>query len=306
MSAHRLSLLLAAAAAALLLSACSSTNKGGYYDRDGPPEDSGVLSTESATPRVEKFRPASLRPYTVMGKRYVPITTDSAIEQVGIGSWYGKQFHGNKTAIGEIYNMHAMTAAHPTMPLPSYARVTNLENGRSVIVRVNDRGPYLFNRIIDLSYAAASALGYANKGTAKVRVVRLTNAQIASGSWRGSGSTGIAETETASASQSSGTEYVTPASPVVVTAGADTALSQPASGWSVQIGFFSSETNARAYGAHAEAVLASESQPKSARIVRDNGGYRVLIGQGMSLEGARDSALSLRDVLGVGAFAVAK
>ena len=106
------------------------------------------------------------------------------MDQTGIASWYGKQFHGNKTAIGETYNMHAMSAAHPTMPLPSYARITNLENGRSVIVRVNDRGPFLYNRVMDLSYAAATALDYANKGTARVRVERLTNQEIAAGTWQ--------------------------------------------------------------------------------------------------------------------------
>lgn len=154
----------------LLLSACSTGSK--YYQHDGPPSSSTELDTTNATPRVEHFYPASLRPYTVMGQRYVPVTSDIKMNQTGIASWYGKQFHGNKTAIGETYNMHAMSAAHPTMPLPSYARVTNLENGRSVVVRVNDRGPFLYNRVMDLSYAAATALDYANKGTARVKVER--------------------------------------------------------------------------------------------------------------------------------------
>ena len=130
--------LAAATAAAFLLSACSTGSK--YYQHDGPPSSSAELDTSSATPRVEHFYPASLRPYTVMGQRYVPVTSDVKMDQTGIASWYGKQFHGNKTAIGETYNMHTMSAAHPTMPLPSYARITNLENGRSVIVRVNDLG----------------------------------------------------------------------------------------------------------------------------------------------------------------------
>ena len=166
----------------LLLSACSTGSK--YYQHDGPPSSSTELDTTNATPRVEHFYPASLRPYTVMGQRYVPVTSDVKMNQTGIASWYGKQFHGNKTAIGEKYNMHAMSAAHPTMPLPSYARVTNLENGRSVVVRVNDRGPFLYNRVMDLSYAAATALDYANKGTARVKVERLTNQEIAAGTWK--------------------------------------------------------------------------------------------------------------------------
>ena len=119
-----------------------------------------------------------------MGRATCPSRATSRWTGTGIASWYGKQFHGNKTAIGETYNMHAMSAAHPTMPLPSYARITNLENGRSVIVRVNDRGPFLYNRVMDLSYAAATALDYANKGTARVRVERLTNQEIAAGTWQ--------------------------------------------------------------------------------------------------------------------------
>ena len=112
------------------------------------------------------------------------MTGDKPLTQVGYGSWYGKQFHGKKTSTGEIYNMYEMSAAHTTMELPSYARVTNLENGKSVIVRVNDRGPFLHSRVIDLSYAAATKLGYAGKGTARVRVERITRAQIASGKWK--------------------------------------------------------------------------------------------------------------------------
>lgn len=283
----RLLSVLLTANVALLLCACSSTN--GYYQNDGPPLTGTLLNAESATPKVEKFVSASLRPYMVMGKRYVPVTTDSAMNQIGIGSWYGKQFHGNKTAIGETYNMHAMTAAHPTMPLPSYARVTNLENGRSVIVRVNDRGPFLYNRIIDLSYAAASSLGYANKGTAKVQVTRLTNLEIASGSWK--------------SHSSRPTTVTSPAQPVVVTPGADTRFSSPSSGWGVQIGFFTDETNARSYAAHAEAVLSS-SGSEDVRIVRDNGGYRIIVGSSRSQASARAAADSLRMRLGTGAFPI--
>ena len=283
----RLLSVLLTANVALLLCACSSTN--GYYQNDGPPLTGTLLNAESATPKVEKFVSAPSRPYTVMRKRYVPVTTDSAMNQIGIGSWYGKQFHGNKTAIGETYNMHAMTAAHPTMPLPSYARVTNLENGRSVIVRGNDRAPFLYNRIIDLSYAAASSLGYANKGTAKVQVTRLTNSEIASGSWK--------------SHSSRPTTVTSPEQPVVVTPGADTRFSSPSSGWGVQIGFFTDETNARSYAAHAEAVLSS-SGSEDVRIVRDNGGYRIIVGSGRSQASARAAADSLRTRLGTGAFPI--
>ncbi len=139
------------------------------------------MSTPNAIPKVETFHKASLKPYTVDGKRYTPLTGDVAYNETGIGSWYGKKFHGRKTSNGETYNMYAMTAAHKTLPLPSYVRVTNLNTGQSIIVRVNDRGPFIEDRIIDLSYAAAARLGYANKGTARVRVERIRNADIKAG-----------------------------------------------------------------------------------------------------------------------------
>ena len=176
-----------AAALVLLVSGCSTQkNSGKYYDRDGPPKEWETfgMSRADAVPKVEKPIASTNRPYTEMGKRYVPMTGDKPLTQVGYGSWYGKQFHGKKTSTGEIYNMYEMSAAHTTMELPSYARVTNLENGKSVIVRVNDRGPFLHSRVIDLSYAAATKLGYAGKGTARVRVERITRAQIASGKWK--------------------------------------------------------------------------------------------------------------------------
>ena len=171
---------------ALALSAgCSSSTPNGYYENDGPP---GLFQKKilpwggsEVKLKVEQPNKWANRPYTVMGKRYYPVTGDKAMNQVGTASWYGKQFHGKKTAIGEVYDMHAMTAAHPTMELPSFAKVTNLENGRSVIVRVNDRGPFLHGRIIDLSYAAAVKLGYQKKGTARVRVERITRRDIAAG-----------------------------------------------------------------------------------------------------------------------------
>ena len=168
-----------------LSTGCSSSTPNGYYENDGPP---GLFQKKilpwggsEVKLKVEQPNKWANRPYTVMGKRYYPVTGDKAMNQVGTASWYGKQFHGKKTAIGEVYDMHAMTAAHPTMELPSFAKVTNLENGRSVIVRVNDRGPFLHGRIIDLSYAAAVKLGYQKKGTARVRVERITRRDIAAG-----------------------------------------------------------------------------------------------------------------------------
>ncbi|MGB0749767.1 MAG: septal ring lytic transglycosylase RlpA family protein [Magnetospiraceae bacterium] len=118
------------------------------------------------------------KPYEIGGIWYTP-SEDFTYDETGIASWYGRDFHGRSTANGEIYDMHAMTAAHKTLPLPSIVRVTNLENGRSVEVRVNDRGPFAHGRIIDLSYKAAQVLGFVNQGTAKVRVQNVTHKSLA-------------------------------------------------------------------------------------------------------------------------------
>ena len=148
---------------------------GGYYLDDGPgdspsPELDRIADAE---PRVEVLHRFANSPYVVFGRQYVPEREVRPLKQRGVGSWYGRKFHGQKTASGELYDMYAMTAAHPTLPIPSYARVTSAANGRSVIVRVNDRGPFLHNRVIDLSYAAAWKLGYIEQGSALVEIETL-------------------------------------------------------------------------------------------------------------------------------------
>lgn len=162
----------AALGAALLVGACSTLPRGGYYQDDGPdarpPID--VMRVPDAVPRVEPLSEKGNKPYTVFGVAYTPLADARGYRERGIASWYGRKFHGHRTASGEPYDMYAMTAAHRTLPLPSYARVRNLENGRSVVVRVNDRGPFLHNRLIDLSYTAAARLGMLGTGTAMVEV----------------------------------------------------------------------------------------------------------------------------------------
>jgi rare lipoprotein A len=156
----------------LLLAGCGSTQKGGYYKDDGPHErpPANLDRVPDAVPRVEPLHKYANRPYEALGKRFVPMTSLQPFRQRGTASWYGKRYHGQKTSSGEAYNMYAMSAAHPTLPIPSYARVTNVANGRSVVVRINDRGPFLHGRIIDLSYAAAHKLGYIQAGAAQVEV----------------------------------------------------------------------------------------------------------------------------------------
>ncbi|HBX56630.1 septal ring lytic transglycosylase RlpA family protein [Pseudomonas sp. UBA2684] len=138
--------------------------------KDGAPWwDVDVSRIPDAVP-MPHYGPVKASPYTVFGKQYYPIPDARRYQAVGPASWYGTKFHGQATANGETYDLYGMTAAHKTLPLPSYVKVTNLENGKSAVLRVNDRGPFYSDRIIDLSFAAAKKLGYAESGTARVKV----------------------------------------------------------------------------------------------------------------------------------------
>jgi len=171
-----------AAALALLVAGCSVFSKretpgevparGGYYKDDGPGEGAppNLDAIPDAVPKAEPLHRFANRPYQVFGRDYVPLAGVAPFRQRGVASWYGRRFHGGNTSSGEPYDMYAMTAAHPTLPIPSYARVTSLANGRSVLVRVNDRGPFHASRVIDLSYAAAYKLGYVESGSAQVEI----------------------------------------------------------------------------------------------------------------------------------------
>ncbi len=150
----------------------SSRKGGGYYLDDGPGDNPppDLHLTPDAVPRNEPLRAANMQPYVAMGKLFKPMTELDVYKERGVASWYGRRYHGNNTATGEVYDMYAMTAAHPTLPLPSYARVTNLTNGKSIVVRLNDRGPFLSDRLIDLSYTAALKLGILDGGSGQVEV----------------------------------------------------------------------------------------------------------------------------------------
>ena len=169
--------------AALLVASCATAPKkstgpaqpgpmGKYYSDDGPPETipDNLAQIPDAVPREEPFHRFANRPYTVFGHTYVPVVSRDPTKERGLASWYGRMFHGRKTASGEVYDMFAMTAAHKTLPIPSYARVTNVNNGRSVVVRINDRGPFVGERLIDLSYTAAHKLGLVKEGSGLVEV----------------------------------------------------------------------------------------------------------------------------------------
>jgi rare lipoprotein A len=227
-------------------------------DRDGPearpPAD--LERVPDAEPKLETLRPGGPnKPYEVAGQAYVPLVKDDRFTERGLASWYGRKFHGRRTASGEVYNMYAMTAAHKTLPIPSYARVRNPANGKEVLVRVNDRGPFVKGRIIDLSYTAALKLGVL-RGVAPVELERITFDDIRTGAWRREAGEGTAVAMAApavTAPPASDTEPAVPAvlsavppteaplgtaEPPIATAAAAPAYTAPARGFWVQLGAF--------------------------------------------------------------------
>lgn len=237
---------LALIGAALVLAGCASGPKGGSFGRDGapasPPANLGAVP--DAEPRVEPIRGSggTSKPYTVLGRSYMPITDDRPFRETGLASWYGTKFHSQSTASGEPYDMYAMTAAHKTLPLPSYVRVRNPANGREVIVRVNDRGPFHEGRVIDLSYTAAAKLDLL-RGVAPVEIERLTNEDIRTGAWRRGGETMLA------------------AAPAV-----STAVPVP-SGWTANVAATSAEASATE--APAQAVVPAAPPPPAPLVVTE-------------------------------------
>lgn len=154
---------------------------GGFYKDDGPADEipDGLDDIPDAEPKWEPLHKPATKPYVVLGKEYVPNNSVRPYKTRGIASWYGKKFHGQKTSIGEPYDMFAMTAAHPTLALPSYVRVTNTQSGKSVVVRITDRGPFHADRVIDLSYTAAYKLGLINGGSGQVEVEAIIPGEYA-------------------------------------------------------------------------------------------------------------------------------
>jgi len=245
-----------------------------YYLDDGPgltpPPDLDAIP--DAMPRLEPLHRAANRPYAVLGREYTPATTLHPYRERGIASWYGRKFHGQKTSTGETYDMYAMTAAHPTLPLPSYARVTSVASGRSVVVRVNDRGPFLHGRIIDLSYAAAHRIGIAQNGSGEVDVQAILPDSLAQA--RQASQAPLPPVAAAQAIEA----------PLAPAAAIDALARNPdavpvapvAGGYSIQLGAFANFANAQAFLAHVQNQLATaQVEPK----IRQAGGlYRVYIG----------------------------
>jgi rare lipoprotein A len=257
----------------------------GYYLDDGPGDlrPSNLADLPSAVPQVEPIAIPNTRPYTVMGQSFKPQTSlETPYVAEGKASWYGKKFHGARTANGEIYDMHQMTAAHPTLPLPSYARVTNLSNGKSVIVRVNDRGPFLRGREIDLSYAAAFQLDYINHGSALVRVEKLTPQAIAQfHSER--------QAPVANAGQAHPQAVaLAPAAPAPVLSMRPLYL---------QVGAFGHRGNAEAL--LTDLSVKHETLGKAGQILTENGLHRVLLGPFATLDQANEAAIELAALVAI-------
>ena len=216
-----------------------------------PPPD--LARVPDAEPKLEPIRSGGPnKPYAVLGRDYTPITKDAPYTERGIASWYGRKFHGRRTASGEVYNMYAMTAAHPTLPIPSYARVRNPANGREVVLRINDRGPFHAGRIVDLSYTAALKLDLL-RGVGPVELQRITFDEIRSGAWRRDAEPlRVAEASVPVPAPAAAEPEVLVAAPTpdaspVTDAPAARAYTRPARGFWVQLGAFAQRDGAEGF-----------------------------------------------------------
>lgn len=265
---------------------------GGYYLDDGPAalRPANLDDLPDAVPQVEAILISKTKPYDALGQTFVPQTSlEQPYKQKGRASWYGRKFHGAKTANGEIYDMHQMTAAHPTLPLPSYAKVTNLKNGKSVIVRVNDRGPFLRGRIIDLSYAAAHKLDYIRHGSADVLVEKMTPEIIAAYHADKSGAENPGVGKAGGSAQA-----IALSKPDVMAVSSSPSLApQPLNRnpLYLQIGAFSN----RSFAENLLGQVASNSEPlgRAGQILSESGLHRVLVGPFATLEQANEAAIQL-------------
>lgn len=271
-----------------LLTSCAFWSKdGGYYKDDGPPTHKGsdLARIPDAVPRNEPPSRTGNRPYQALGKMYYPLKSAQGYRARGLASWYGKKFHGRRTSSGEPYDLYKMTAAHPTLPIPSYVKVRNLDNGRSVVVRVNDRGPFLHGRIIDLSYAAAAKLGAVATGTARVEVTAVQAAAVTTTAAVPTKAVPTAAASTAAAQ----TTALTPAEVIQPQALSVALSAQPIqSRLFVQAGAFADRTNAeylhqRLTMAGFSPVAIQEASQGDARVYRVRVGPLGTIGHGYGL-----------------------
>lgn len=270
---------------------------GGFYQDDGPgdqmPED--IDAIPDAVPKPEPLHRFANNPYSVFGRDYVPLRTLQPYKARGIGSWYGRKFHGQKTSSGESYDMYGMTAAHPTLPIPSYARVSNPANGRAVVVRINDRGPFHAGREIDLSWTAAWKLGYIGSGSAVVEVESILPGQTLATAVPQSGNPGMQSTAPPTPPQTLDDD------PIAKLAAADAEPPLPqvqdARGHFLQLGAFGNRDNAEALRAR----LTRELGELSGKLVVQAAGklFRVQLGPWPDAAAAHLAGGRLRENLGM-------
>ena len=283
------SALVIATLVAITLAGCGSdpsrpatTKAGGYYldDGPGPNPPSNLDSIAEPAPKIEPINKYTSRPYSVLGHAYTPYTRLTPYKARGVASWYGKRYHGQKTSSGEVYDMYSMTAAHTLLPLPSYARVTNVATGKSVVVRVNDRGPFHEDRLIDLSYLAAQRLGLLGRGSGLVEVEAIIPGN---------------EGPPPAAANAAPEPSPVPAA-VAVAAPPAAAVSAEAGGIYVQLGAFSAPGNADAFLRKMRIDLGWLAD--SMNVYRKGGLYKVHAGPYSSREEADGAAERVQKELG--------
>ena len=282
---------------------------------DGPEANppANLDAVPDAVPRIEPLARGPNNPYSIFGQRYVPDTSGQPYRAQGPASWYGKKYHGKPTSNGERYDMYGMTAAHPTLPIPSYVRVTRVATGKTVVLRINDRGPFLGGRVIDLSYVAAHKLGVLSPGSAEVIVERIMPQQIANGTALAASAPAVAPTPPAEARLTPLPPPVTPAmaapslaadSPSVATlplAAAPASSATPAAAGSVylQLGAFSDPARAQAIAARAAAQVPTQTGISVNVELGAGNLHRVRVGPFASTEAATQAAAPLENALGV-------
>lgn len=269
-----------------------ATKGGGYYLDDGPGDNppANLDSVPDAVPRVEPLHRGALRPYTVMGRNYTPMTAVVPYRARGVASWYGRRYHGKQTSSGEVYDMYGMTAAHPTLPIPSYARVTHVASGKSVVVRVNDRGPFIDSRLIDLSYTAAYKLGVLAGGSAMVDVETIIP---------GAPPLTIAQpvNPVPPPAMVAPPVAVTPAPPPDVAPERQIPIATESGGIYLQLAAFSGRDNAEAYAGHLKAQLAWLAA--QLQVYTRDGLFRVHAGPFANQNDARQVADRISQEMGV-------
>jgi rare lipoprotein A len=277
-----------------------SNNKGGYYLDDGPGDNTSIdiASIPDAQPRTEKLLVSSNKPYQALGQKYIPMKTYAPYAKQGVASWYGKRYHGRKTSSGEVYDMYGMSAAHTTLPIPSYVKVVNPANGRAVVVRVNDRGPFKHDRLIDLSYAAAYKLGLVAQGSGLVEVTAIDTSPEA---LKNTANINVAKVEPSNSSPAPITDSISS------TNTNNALISEPAaikeispSGYYVQAGAFKSEAN----GEVLQKKIMNLDLAGNAAVtnVYNNGLHRVRFGPFSSKKEADIHANKVRNRLNISAI----